>query len=184
MLSVRQFIIAFEISLYEYTWSAFSSLVFILNEITRQRYREGKTLAPSFDWWLLLPDSSPNSSLLVSSHLDFQTHLRLIFDSFVTHLWLIPYRLQIFSACHSHFLSYPLWLPFLSHRCSSLRSLVSASVHQSPFRTELILSPGNDFLMKVGSVYAYFKNYVFSLFLLFITSLFYNESGVFRVVFG
>ena len=38
------------------------------------------------------------------------------------------------------------------------------------------------FLMKARTVNAYFENYVFSLFLLFITSLFYNESGVFQVV--
>ena len=118
----------------------------------------------------MLPDSSPNSSLLVSSHLDFQTHLQLIFDSFDTSL---THPLP-----SPKFLSLP--LAFCLILCD-FRFYLIVALPSARLSVRLFINLPSE-LMKAGSVYVYFKNYVFSLFLPFITSLFYNEGGVFQVV--
>ena len=116
---------------------------------------------------LISPSHLSSSQPTVS----FQSHFRLIFDSYFT-----PPTFPAYSR-------FCLFLPVL--RFCLIVAFPSVRKDRSSLSLQFFCRHSiarRRFLMKARTVNAYFENYVFSLFLLFITSVFNNESGVFQVV--
>ena len=156
--------------------------------ISKKRHID--TLSPTLHWWRALPDSSPISSHLLFSHLVSLLRLWLKFDSNLTRLKLIIDSRHIVSDFSQpstrifvRLFSW-LWHLFFPHRRPTLRQfrlfiLLPQKQLRAFFRPATYCGKKQRLIACISK-----KNYVFFLFLLLITSLFYNESGVFRVVFG